>query len=59
MSVFQGSPLGSSQHELGGLVLEGVEGQERFPVSAGFELTTQELLIQEQNYSAITHNCSK
>ena len=31
---------------------EDVEGQEGFPVSAGFELTTLGLLIQEDNYSA-------
>ena len=56
-SVFQASPPGGSQHELGGLVWEDVEGQESFPVSAsaGFELTTQRLLVQEHNYSAITH----
>ena len=35
---------------------EDVEGQESFPVSAGFELTTQELLVQEHNYSATTHS---
>ena len=40
MSVFQDSPRGGSQHELGGLVWEDVEGQESFHVSAGFELTT-------------------
>ena len=34
---------------------EDVEGQESFLVSAGFELTTLELLIQEHNYSATTH----
>ena len=34
---------------------EDVEGQESFPVSAGFELTTQGLLVQEHNYSATTH----
>ena len=55
VSVFQGSPQGGSQHELGGLVWEDVEGQESFPVSAGFELTTQGLLVQEHNYSATAH----
>ena len=40
MSVLQGSSQGCSQRDLGGLVRENVEGQERFPVSAGFELTT-------------------
>ena len=35
--VVQDSPRGGSQHELGGLVWEDVEGQESFPVSAGFE----------------------
>ena len=45
-----------SQHELGGLVWEDVEGQKNFPVSAGFELITHGLLIQEHNYSATTHN---
>ena len=34
---------------------EDVEGQESFPVNAGFELTTQGLLVQENNYSAMTH----
>ena len=34
---------------------EDVEGQESFPVSAGFELTTLGLLVQEHNYSATTH----
>ena len=33
VSVFRGSPQGGSQHELGGLVWEDVEGQESFPVS--------------------------
>ena len=33
MSVSQGSPRGGSQHELGGLVWEDVEGQENFPVT--------------------------
>ena len=33
-----------------------VEGQEKFPVSAGYELTTQGLLVQEHNYSATTHS---
>ena len=56
MSVFQGSSRGGSQHELGGLVWEDVEGQENFPVSAGFELTILGLLVQERNYSATTHN---
>ena len=38
---------------LGELVLEDyVEGQENLPVSAGFELTTLGLLVQEHNYSA-------
>ena len=55
VSVFQGSPRGGNQHELGGLVWEDVEGQESFPVSVGFELTTQGLLVQERNYSATTH----
>ena len=55
MSVFQDSPQGGGQHELGGLVWEDVEGQESFPVSAGFELTTLGLLVQEHNYSATTH----
>ena len=32
-----------------------VEGQENFPVSAGFKLATQGLLVQEHNYSANTH----
>ena len=45
----------STHHELGGLVWEDVEGQESFPVSAGFELTTQRLLVQEPNYSTSTH----
>ena len=58
VSVVQGSPQGSSQHELGGLVWEDVEGQENFPVSAGFELTTHGLLVQEHNYSATTHSPS-
>ena len=44
VSVFQGSPRGGSQHELGGLVWEDVEGQESFRVSAGFELTTHEIV---------------
>ena len=35
---------------------EAVEGQENFPVSAGFELTIQGLLVQEHNYSATTHS---
>ena len=35
---------------------EDVEGQEKFPVSAGFELTTHGLLVQEHNYSATTHS---
>ena len=35
---------------------EDVEGQENFPVSAGFELTTHGLLVQEHNYSATTHS---
>ena len=39
--VIQDSPRGGSQHELGGLVWEDVEGQESFPVSAGLKLTTQ------------------
>ena len=56
MSVVQGSSRGGSQHELGGLVWEDVEGQENFPVSAGFELTTHGLLVQEHNFSANTHN---
>ena len=56
MSVFQGSPGGGSQHELGGLVWEDVEGQENFPISAGFELITHGLLVEEHNYSATTHN---
>ena len=34
---------------------EDVEGQESFPVSPGFELTTLGLLVQEHNYSATTH----
>ena len=34
---------------------EDVEGQESFPVSAGFELTYQGLLVQEHNYCATTH----
>ena len=34
---------------------EDVDGQERSPVSAGFELTTLGLLVQEHNYSATTH----
>ena len=59
MSVFHGSPRGGSQHELSGLVWEDVEGQESFPVSAGFELTTHGLLVQEHNYSATTHNQKK
>ena len=54
MSVFQGSPRGGSQHELGGLVWEDVEEQESFPVSAEFELTTLGFLVQEHNYSATT-----
>ena len=29
-----------------------VEGQESFPVSAGFELTTKGFLVQKHNYSA-------
>ena len=33
---------------------EDVEGN--FPVSAGFELTTHGLLVQEHNYSATTHS---
>ena len=45
-----------SQHEQSGLVWEDVEGQESFPVSAGFELITHGLLVQEHNYSATTHN---
>ena len=56
MSVFQGSPQGGSQHELGELVWEDVEGQESFPVSAGLELITHGLLVQEHNYSATMHN---
>ena len=48
MSVLQGSPRGGSQHELGGLVWKDVEGQENFPVNAGFELTTHGLLVQER-----------
>ena len=32
---------------------EDVEGQESFPASARFELTTQGLSVQEHNYSAI------
>ena len=35
---------------------EDVKGQEGFPVSAGFELTTLGLLVQEHNYSATTHS---
>ena len=50
VSVFQGSPRRDSGHELSGLVWEAVEGQESFPVSAGFGL-----LVQEHNYSATTH----
>ena len=38
---------------------EDVEGQENFLVSAGFELTTHELLVQEHNYSATTHRPEK
>ena len=34
---------------------EDIEGQESFPFSAVFELTTQGLLVQEHNYSATTH----
>ena len=45
LSVFQGSSRGGSQYELGGLVWEDVEGQESFPVSAEFELTTQSIYI--------------
>ena len=37
---------------------EDVEGQEDFPVSAGFELTIHGLLVQEHNYSATTHSHS-
>ena len=59
MSVVQGSPRGGSQHELGGLVWKDVEGQESFPVSAGFELTTLGLLDQDDNYSATTHTQNK
>ena len=33
-----------------------VERQENFSVSAGFELITHGLLVQEHNYSATTHN---
>ena len=33
---------------------EDVIGQENYPTSAGFELTTHELLVQEHNYSATT-----
>ena len=33
-----------------------VKGQESFPVSAGFELTSQGLFVQEHNYSATTHS---
>ena len=42
-----------------GLVWEDVEGQENIPVSAGFKLTTHELLVQEHNYSesAMGANC--
>ena len=47
-----GLTTGGSQHKLDGQVWEDVEGQESFPVSAGFELTTQGLLVQEHNYSA-------
>ena len=32
---------------------EDVEGQENFPVSAGFELTTHELLVQEHNHRVV------
>ena len=32
-----------------------IEGQESFPVSAGFEFTTQGLLVIEHYYSATTH----
>ena len=42
-----------SPSQLGGLVWEeDVEGQENFPVSAGFELTTLGLSVQEHKYSA-------
>ena len=54
MSVVQSSPRGGSQHELGGLVWEDVEGQENFPVSAGFELTTHGLLVQEHTQPSHT-----
>ena len=55
VSVVQGSPRGGSQQELGALVWEDFEGQESFPVSAGYEFTTQGLLVQEHNYCATTH----
>ena len=56
--------LSRTHHEEGvnmscGLVWEDVEGQENFPVSAGFELITHGLLVQEHNYSATTHNPTK
>ena len=59
MSVFQFSAQGGSQHELDGMVWEDVEGQKNFPVSAGFELTTHGLLVQEHNYSATTHSSNQ
>ena len=37
------------------MVWEDVQGQESFPVNAGFELTNQGLLVQKNNYSANTH----
>ena len=57
VSVVQDSPRRGSQHELGGLVWEDVEGQESFPVSAGFELITQGLLVKEHKLlSQHTHS---
>ena len=40
--------------EAGWTGVEDVEGQEILPVSAGFELTKQGMLVQEHSYSA-TH----
>ena len=37
---------------------EDVEGQENFPVSAGFYLITHRLSVQEHNYSATTNGVS-
>ena len=53
--VFQGSTQGGSQHEIGGLVWDDVEGQESFPVSAGFELTTRVVSPRAKLLSHHTH----